>query len=258
LGDSFPIESHAALLQQPVNGEVHLDDEIRDLTPSAVPWVVALISHFQAAAFDTSYYPDNSMACHGYRLIGDKQRIFPGGSALVVDVERCDTLFPTIYNGDWLFLFTAAQKRSFTVAGVLSQLEHQPFGHSARAASEESDDLIAERLYRLIHEGANVSDAATSAYRLSVLERRFQLIETIAARLVRRDGSVVGFALMSLAAARNRLTTISPLACVSFTHAWQTDLDAWRQALHSVPTAGDLADTAKFLELPISDRGLNQ
>ena len=166
---------------------MYLDDDIRDLTPSVVSRAAALTSHFQAAGFDISHYPDNSTVCHAYRLIGGKQGIFPGGSALVIDVEQCDTLFPPIYNEDWLFLFKAVQKRSVTVAGVLSQLEYQPFAHSTRAASEEFGDLIAEGLYRLIHEGANVSDA-TSEYWQSVLERRFQLIEYIAARLVIRNG----------------------------------------------------------------------
>jgi hypothetical protein len=232
---------------------MYLDDDIRDLTPSVVSRAVALTSQFQAAGFDISHYPDNSTVCHAYRLIGGKQGIFPGGSALVIDVEQCDTLFPPIYNEDWLFLFKAVQKRSVTVAGVLSQLEYQPFAHSTRAASEEFGDLIAEGLYRLIHEGANVIDA-TSEYWQSVLERRFQLIEYIAARLVIRSGPVVGSALMSLAAARKRLTAISSLACVSFIHAWQTDLDAWRQTLLGLPVVGDLADAAKFLELPLSER----
>lgn len=47
-------------------------------------------------------------------------------------------------------------------ADKLSQLEYQPFGHPGRAASEEFGDLIAEGLYRLIHEGADVIDATES------------------------------------------------------------------------------------------------
>lgn len=125
-------------------------------------------------------------------------------------MEQCDTLFPPIYNEDWLFWFKAVQKRSVTVARVLSQLKYEPFAHSTRAASEEFGDLIAEGLYRLIHEGANVSDAP-SEYWHSVLEQRFQRIEYIAARLVIQNGPVAGSALMSLAAARKRLTAISPL-----------------------------------------------
>jgi hypothetical protein len=238
---------------------MYLDDDIRDLTASAVSRAAALTARFQAAGFEINYYPDNSVVCHAHRLTGGKQDTFPGGSALVVDVERCNTLFPPIYNEDWLFLFDAVQSRSVAVAGTLSQLEYQPFAHSRRAASEEFGDVIAEGLYRLIHEGADVTDA-TYAYWQSALERRFQLIDHIAARLLLQDedAPVIGSALMSLAAARKRLSAISALACVSFIRAWRTDLDAWRHRLHGLPVVGDLTDAAKFLDLPAPDSCVSQ
>jgi hypothetical protein len=228
---------------------MYLDDDIRDLTAEAVSQAAAMTSRFRAVGFEIGHYPDNSVVCHANRLIGGNQGTFPGGSALVVDVKRCDTLFPPIYNEDWLFLFDAVQNRSVTIAGTGSQLEYQPFAHSKRAASEEFGDVIAEGLYRLLHEGADVSDA-THAYWRSVLDRRFQLIDFVAAKLLVRDGPVVGGALMSLAAARKRLTVISPLACSSFIHAWQTDIDMWRHTLLDLPVLGDLADAAKFIGLP--------
>lgn len=237
---------------------MYLDDDIRDLTASAVSRAAALTARFQAAGFEINYYPDNSVVCHANRLTGGKQDIFPGGSALVVDVARCNTLFPPIYNEDWLFLFDAVQSRSVAVAGTLSQLEYQPFAHSRRAASEEFGDVIAEGLYRLIHEGADVTDA-TYAYWRSALERRFQLIDHVAARLLQDgDTPVIGYALMSLAAARKQLTAISALACVSFIRAWRADLDAWRHRLHCLPVVGDLAEAAKFLDLPTPDSCVNQ
>jgi hypothetical protein len=142
---------------------------------------------------------------------------------------------------------------------MLTQLEYQPFAGSSRAASEEFGDVIAEGLYRLLHEGADVT-GATSAYWRDVLGWRLQLIDDIAARLVLLDGdaSVIGRALMSLAAARKRSAMISALACVSFIRAWRTDLDAWRQMLVALPVVGDLADAAKFLNLPALDRCVNQ
>src|SRR5262249_46155688 len=151
------------------------------------------------------------------RLSGGEQDIFPGGSALLVDAARCDGLFPPIYNEDWLFLFDAVRARSLTVAGTLSQLEYHPFAHSSRAISEEFGDLVAEGLYRLIHEGLNMADA-TGEYWRGVLERRSRLIDHVAEQLLCTvgDASVIGCALMSLAAARKRLAAISPLACVSF------------------------------------------
>jgi hypothetical protein len=233
---------------------MYLDDDIRDLTASAVSRAAALTARFQAAGFVINHYPDNSVVCHAHRLAGSKQDTFPGGSALVVDVARCNTLFPPVYNEDWLFLFDAVQSRSVAVAGTFSQLEYKPFAHSGRAASEEFGDVIAEGLYRLIHEGADVTDA-TYAYWRSALERRLQLIDHIAARLLLQDedAHVIGSALMSLAAARKRLTTISALACVSFIRAWRTDLDAWQDRLHGLPVVGDLTDAAKFLDLPAPD-----
>jgi hypothetical protein len=119
--------------------------------------------------------------------------------------------------------------------------------------------VIAEGLYRLIHEGADVTDA-TYAYWRGALERRFRLIDYVAARLLRTDGGapVIRCALTSLAAARNRLTAISPLACVSFIQAWRTDLDAWQHRLLGLPMVGDLVDAAKFLDLPTPDSSVTQ
>jgi hypothetical protein len=228
---------------------MYLDDDIRGLTADGVSQAAALTARFQAAGFEISQYPDNSVVCHAHRLIGGNQGTFPGGSALVVDVERCDTPFPPVYNEDWLFLFDAVQNRAVTTAGTGSQLEYRPFAHSRRAASEEFGDVIAEGLFRLLHLGADVSDA-THAYWRTVLDRRLQLIDHVAGRLLERSGPVVGGALMSLAAARKRLTAISPLTCTSFIHAWRTDIGAWRDTLLSLPVLGDLADAAKFIGLP--------
>lgn len=237
---------------------MYLDDDIRDLTASAVSRAAALTTCFQAAGFGISYYPDNSVVCHAHRLAGGQQDTFPGGSALVVDVTQCDTLFPPVYNEDWLFLFDAVQRRSVAVAGMLSQLEYRPFAHSRRAASEEFGDLIAEGLYRLIHQGADVSDA-TYSYWQSALERRSRLIDDVAARLLQdEDAPLIGSALMSLAAARKRLTAISALACVSFIRAWRADLDAWRDRLAHLPVVGDLTGAAKFLDLPAPESCVNQ
>jgi hypothetical protein len=228
---------------------MYLDDDIRDLTAGSVSQAAALTSQFPVVGFEISHYPDNSVVCHAYRLIDGNQSTFPGGSALVVDVECCDTLFPPIYNEDWLFLFEAVQNRSVTTGGTASQLEYQPFAHSRRAASEEFGDVIAEGLYRLLHHGADVSDA-THAYWRTVLDRRFQLIDYVAAQLLVREGPVVGGALMSLAAARKRLTAISPLACASYIHAWRTDVGSWRHTLLGLPVLGDLHDAAKYIGLP--------
>jgi hypothetical protein len=232
-----------------------LDDDIRGITASAVSAAAALTTRFQAAGFEICHYPDNSVVCHAYRLAGGSQKVFPGGSALLVDVSRNDTPFPSVYNEDWLFLFDAVERHSVAVAGTLSQCDYQPFARPGRAASEEFGDVIAEGLYRLLHEGGAVTDA-TRGYWRNTLERRFQLIDHIADQLLLQEerAPMTGYALMSLAAARERLAGITELACLSFVRAWRTDVDIWREKLTDLPVLGDLAGAAKYLELPSVDR----
>lgn len=232
-----------------------LDDDIRGMTACTALRAAAMTARFQAAGFRIGRYPDNSVVCHAHRLAGGHQEVFPGGSALLVDVTRSDTPFPPIYNEDWLFLFDAAQRRSVAVAGKLSQLEYQPFAQSRRAASEEFGDVIAEGLFRLLHQRGSLNDA-THAYWRSMLEQRFRLIDDIASRLLLKKeyDPVTGHALMSLAAARKRLAVITELSCLSFVRAWRTDVDTWREKLTNLPVLADLRGAAKYLDLPIGDR----
>jgi len=232
-----------------------LDDDVTGMAASEVAAAAALTACYQAAGFRITDYPDNSVVCHAHRLAGGTQDVFPGGSALLVDTARADTMFPPIYNEDWLFLFNAAQRRSVVVAGTLSQREYAPFAEWRRAAREEFGDVIAEGLYRLLHEGGSVADA-TGHYWRDILERRRRLIDNIASRLLLHEGNatVVGYALMSLTAARKRLDAINELACLSFVRAWQADVDAWQTRLADLPVLGDMASAAKYLELADLDR----
>jgi hypothetical protein len=236
-----------------------LDDDIRGLTASAVSTAATLARHSQAVGFKISYYPDNSVVCHAYRLAGGIQDVFPGGSALIVDIAGNGMMFPPIYNEDWLFLFDAARRRSIALAGTLSQLKYNPFARPERAVSEEFGDVIAEGLYWLLHEGGGLTDA-THDYWRSTLERRFRLIDLIADNLLlRAEGvPVTEYALMSLAAARRRLADITELACLSFVRAWRTDIDTWRKRLTDLPALGDLGGAAKYLDLPTLDRCVNR
>jgi hypothetical protein len=230
---------------------MYLDDDIRAMTPDAVSRAAGLASQFRAAGFEIGEYPDNSVVCHAYRLAGGRQDVFPGGSALVINVARSDAFFPPIYNEDWLFLFDAVQSRAVAVAGTASQLRYQPFAHPRRAASEEFGDVIAEGLYSLLHDGADLT-AATQGYWRDALERRSRFIDEIAAGVLRQNAhaQITGPVLMSLAAARKRLAAITPLACVSFMHAWRADTEVWRERLDRLTAVGDIADAAKFVGLP--------
>lgn len=233
-----------------------LDDDIGGLTPEIVSRAVSLTGRYRAVGFKIEDYPDNSVVCHAHRLSGEKQATFPGGSALIVDVGKFDGPFPAIYNEDWLFLYDAVRNGALGVAGSLSQREYRPFEHAGRAASEEFGDVIAEGLFRLIHEGRDVADARADFWR-SALERRSRLIEQIADRLLLREENLqlIGAALMSLTAARKRLTAISPLACLSFVSAWRADVDTWKGRVGSLDVLGSLGEAVKYLGLAVMRGG---
>ena len=65
-----------------------------------------------------------------------------------------------------------------------------------------------------------------------------------------RVASATGAALMSLAAARKRLASITELDCLSFVRAWRADVATWRERLALLPVLADLVDAAKYLDLP--------
>lgn len=67
---------------------MYLDDDIRGLTASAVSDAARLSEGYSAVGFQIGHFPDNSVVCHAYRLSGRNQDVFPGGSALVVAVDR--------------------------------------------------------------------------------------------------------------------------------------------------------------------------
>jgi hypothetical protein len=236
-----------------------LDDDIGALTVGAVSTAAGLAARFQAVGFKINHYPDNSVVCHAHRLAGGTQDVFPGGSALVIDVASSDTMFPPIYNEDWLFLFDALRHRSVAFAGTLSQRQYRPFARLERAVSQEFGDVIAEGLYWLLHEGGDVTDATASYWR-GALERRGRLIDHISDELLRwrTDEPVTGHALRSLAAARRYLGDITGQACFSFVRAWRTDVDVWRKQLTNLPVPADLADAAKHLYLPTPVGSVNQ
>ena len=149
-----------------VPGRRYQRSNSRDCLPGS-----RLTEKYRAVGFTIEDYPDNSVVCHAHRLSGERQETFPGGSALILDVGQFDGPFPAIYNEDWLFLYDAVRNGSLGVGGPLRQLRYQPFENARRAASEEFGDVIAEGLFRLIHEGRDIADARADFWR-SALERR--------------------------------------------------------------------------------------
>lgn len=71
-------------------------------------------------------------------------------------------------------------------AGSAAQSSYRPFANPHRVRSEELGDLVAEGLYRLVHEGGDTG-AATAAFWRDAVDRRAGFLDLLARRLLAMD-----------------------------------------------------------------------
>jgi len=111
-----------------------IDDDITGLKADDVRKASGLLSLYSAVGLRIGGFPDNSVVCHAFRQAGGQQGSFVGGGALAVQVQRCESFFPDIYNDDWFFLLDGDKWLHPTaVAGEVIQ---HPDGASLRGHDE--------------------------------------------------------------------------------------------------------------------------
>lgn len=233
-----------------------LDDDIDVPDPDQLQAVAAVADHFDAVGLNNEGFEDNSVVCHALRYIGGKQDTFVGGGAMVVRPLSTESFFPEVYNEDWMFLLRGTKLGSVATHGTMRQQPFDPFDTTARAASQEFGDCIAEGIYWLLDRGSQIRHADTSYWRDS-LRRRRQLIGHIERRMVNAPAppDVRARLIASLNAARDAHAWITADRCNSYMNAWHRDRAAWRRHLrrHPLATTPLLAEVAcKELGIPVN------
>jgi hypothetical protein len=232
-----------ALLLSHMQGWSHvlfLDDDITKLDPGDVRRARGLLdARKHAVGLQNDGYPDNSVVCHAYREAGGPQQVFVGVGALAVDLSRCRSFFPDVYNDDWFFLLAGDMRLEPTaVTGHVYQKPYDPFRTPDRARSEELGDVLAEGVYWLLDQDRPVMDADESHWSM-FLARRAQFIADV---LEMVDGQqdleppekerVVA----ALRGALGRLALITPALCERYLKAWAADRRRWRHHVDRLPT----------------------
>jgi hypothetical protein len=240
-----------------------VDDDIRFLGNRDMTQLAGQLDEYRVAGMVVPRFPDNSVVCHARRLAGQAQDVFVTGAVLGV---HCNSLppsfFPDIYNEDWFFFAEEAAARRLPCVGKAMQTEYDPFATPDRARREEFGDLLAEGLYALMgqrNSSLPFDDhvrSATGEYWRRFIEARHEAItETMAMLrdLVNRDSDnhTLSSALISLAAAENQLTRITPDLCVSFLREWRDDVRDWQKFLNDLTNVGSIREAMDFLELKI-------
>ncbi|HKN97264.1 MAG TPA: hypothetical protein VJX10_09125 [Pseudonocardiaceae bacterium] len=206
-----------------------LDDDIDVLVPDDLGRAAALTRRYPVVGLGLAGFPDNSVVCHANRAVGGFQEMFIGGGALVVDVQRCDSPMPNVYNDDWMFMLTTVQSAGAAVTGQAFQAWYDPYADAERARSQEFGDCLAEGLFALLDDGRALADADLDYWR-DFLTARQAFIGTVIDRIggVGRSPHERHKMRRALDAAAERCRDVTPELCRDYLAAWQVDRDKWR------------------------------
>jgi hypothetical protein len=220
-----------------------LDDDIYGVSTKDVEALAAALNDRNVSVLIPEEYPDNSVACHAFRLGGGEQGKFAGAGGTGVRCDRDDLPFyPNIYNDDWFFFSEEAASRRIAVVGVSYQREYDPFQDPRRAVNEEFGDLLAEGLYARLDARLDISNMDV-AYWTAFKEGRRDFLRRVAesltahpdSKLDNDNGRRVRAAQVSIRQARFQLARIAPPLCQKFIDLWRADLIEWRQYLAKLP-----------------------
>jgi hypothetical protein len=222
---------------------IFLDDDISIPCVADFSRAAGLLGTYNAVGLSNGGFPDNSVVCHAYRLIGGKQESFIGGGALAVDTTLNRSFFPDVYNEDWFYLLDREKGlQPLAVTGSVSQQAYDPFRED-RARLEEIGDVLAEGIFWLLDQG-RMLDAANARHWQEFLVRRKRFIEYILSQADLADVDSLERARMvsALKASLGRLALMTPEWCERYVLAWTADSIRWDrhiQGMHSSPSIED-------------------
>lgn len=225
------------------NRLMFLDDDIYGISKEGVEDLAAALNNHKVSVLIPEEYPDNSVACHAFRLGGGDQGKFASAGGMGVRCDREDLpFFPNIYNEDWFFFSEEAASRRIAVVGESQQLAYDPFRDPNRAVKEEFGDMLAEGLYARLDarlDFSDVDEAYWTAFKASRRDFLSRVAESLAAhadsKLDNDEGRKVRAAQVSIRAAQGQLERIDSELCQKFIKLWQADLLEWRRYLTDLP-----------------------
>lgn len=232
-----------------------LDDDVLAPSLHQIQHASANLSgEVRVAGWSFTDFPDNSIACHAYRLSGERrygrQTSFIGGGGLAVALDDDTGHFPEVYNEDWLFLVKELARGAVIRLGTLHQDPYDPFARPQRAAEQEFGDVLGEALFGLLHELTAPSVTLPPAHVLPALLHRLDRAFWAAALRRRRQflcntlvdlergPAFYSAAVASVRTALREAKRIDARVLAQWSLAWSADQTAWQDHWSSMPAAG--------------------
>lgn len=227
---------------------IFLDDDISVPNTADLRYAAGMLDTYNAVGLSIGGYPDNSMVCHAYRMIGGSQQSFIGGGAMAVETTRNRSFFPDIYNEDWFYMLDPHKGlQPVAATGMVMQSPYEPF-REQRARMEEFGDVLAEGIFWLLDQGGTLADAKSEHWR-DFLPRRQRFIKYIIDHIDRAPVTAEERARMvcSLRASLGRLALIEPEWCEKYLTAWVADRAAWERQARNLPCDYSADDALRAL-----------
>jgi len=230
-GSDIALKRNLALLLSRMAGwecVLFLDDDVTDIDPAELRTAAALVGKYRAVGLENIGWFDNSVVCHANRDTGGEQFCFVGAGGLLVPAASTRSFFPNVYNEDWFFLLEGDALTEVAMSGHCVQASFDPYEDPSRARREEFGDCLAEGLFALLDDGAELGDADHRYWR-RFLDQRRRLIEEIIARSRHRpaDSGRRQRIRASMNVARDALADVSASHCVAYLDAWRRDRERW-------------------------------
>jgi hypothetical protein len=205
-----------------------LDDDIHRVRDAELAAAVLDSGEYRAVGLSNVGFADNSVVCHAYREIGNRQDSFIGGGAMIVNPLRTRSFFPNIYNEDWFFLLGDGVPFRAARSGTMIQRTYDPFATTRRAENEELGDTLAEGLFWMLDYGQDPLSCDT-AFWGGFLYRRRGLLDMVLGQVGEKVASQPKATAITAAlrGARGRSSFITPSLCDAFVRAWGQDLRTW-------------------------------
>lgn len=229
---------------------VFLDDDIRVSDPDHLRCAAGLLDTYSAVGLAVGGFPDNSVVCHAYRMVGGPQDSFIGGGALVVGLSRSRSFFPDIYNEDWFYLLNAEKGlQPLAITGKAIQNPYDPFRTPDRARTEELGDVLAEGTFWLLDQGRSLADASDAAHWAEFLRRRNIFVGHVLRRVEQSaiEQGEKARMVAALKAALGRLARIEPRLCQQYMQAWTADWHQWQRHFDCLETGLSLEAAVRSL-----------
>jgi hypothetical protein len=179
-----------------------------------------------------------------------------GVGALAIDVDRCDSFFPDIYNDDWFFMLDAnGRLRSVARAGEVRQEHFDPFRSVRRAQTEEFGDVLAEGIYWLLDQGGSAFDADHRHW-AEFLNKRERFIGRILEMVGRHDlpEDERWRMIDALHGSLGRLKSIKPELCERYLKTWANDRKMWLRHVEALPNEQARQRAIGYLSRPGAPR----